>query len=158
MDDQHNRWIMLNKSGFWDFQINGEIERGSPPCRIAFVEFWTATNQYRCCFFFWFCECIVELVVIGCAMNREWERVDTLQVVINLYESVSHPFRKVHTWKLLLVSEECISMVMSRLLGLGITLGSLIIFIPQILKIQSAQSGEGISLLSQVLDCLPVLQ
>ncbi|CAG9536494.1 unnamed protein product [Cercopithifilaria johnstoni] len=47
--------------------------------------------------------------------------------------------------------QECISMVMSRLLGLGITLGSLLIFIPQILKIQFAQSGEGISLSSQLL-------
>ncbi|VDK69762.1 unnamed protein product [Litomosoides sigmodontis] len=46
---------------------------------------------------------------------------------------------------------ECVSMVTSRLLGLSITLGSLLIFIPQILKIQLAQSGEGISLLSQLL-------
>uniref|UniRef100_A0A8R1XWR9 Mannose-P-dolichol utilization defect 1 protein homolog n=1 Tax=Onchocerca volvulus TaxID=6282 RepID=A0A8R1XWR9_ONCVO len=49
------------------------------------------------------------------------------------------------------IPEECISMVMSRLLGLGITLGSVLIFIPQILKIQFAQSGEGISLSSQLL-------
>ncbi|VDO59184.1 unnamed protein product [Onchocerca flexuosa] len=49
------------------------------------------------------------------------------------------------------LNQECVSMVMSRLLGLGITLGSMLIFIPQILKIQFAQSGEGISLLSQLL-------
>ncbi|EFO22514.2 PQ loop repeat family protein [Loa loa] len=47
--------------------------------------------------------------------------------------------------------QECISMVTSRMLGLGLTLGSLLIFIPQILKIQFAQSGEGISLSSQLL-------
>uniref|UniRef100_A0A0R3RPM3 Mannose-P-dolichol utilization defect 1 protein homolog n=1 Tax=Elaeophora elaphi TaxID=1147741 RepID=A0A0R3RPM3_9BILA len=47
--------------------------------------------------------------------------------------------------------QECVLMVMSRLLGLGVTLGSVLIFIPQILKIQFARSGEGISLLSQLL-------
>ncbi|KAM3729091.1 Mannose-P-dolichol utilization defect 1 protein [Dirofilaria immitis] len=47
--------------------------------------------------------------------------------------------------------QECISMVISRLLGLGLTFGSVFIFVPQILKIQFAQSGEGISLLSQLL-------
>ncbi|VDM12099.1 unnamed protein product [Wuchereria bancrofti] len=62
---------------------------------------------------------------------------------VNFYESVSYSIRK--------IAEECISMVMSRLLGLGITVVSLLLFIPQILKIQFAQSGEGISLLSQLL-------
>nr|CDP95454.1 Bm3915, isoform c [Brugia malayi] len=50
-----------------------------------------------------------------------------------------------------LLHQECVSMLMSRLLGLGITVMSLLLFIPQILKIQFAQSGEGISLLSQLL-------
>ncbi|VDN29858.1 unnamed protein product [Gongylonema pulchrum] len=50
--------------------------------------------------------------------------------------------------------QECLSMFVSRMLGLGITVASMMLFIPQILKIQFAQSAEGISLSSQLLGLL----
>ncbi|VDN01761.1 unnamed protein product [Thelazia callipaeda] len=53
------------------------------------------------------------------------------------------------------VHQECLSMFISRLLGIGITYTSLILFLPQILKIQLARSGKGISLLSQLLGLFP---
>ncbi|CAJ0610413.1 unnamed protein product [Cylicocyclus nassatus] len=45
----------------------------------------------------------------------------------------------------------CPKMVLSRALGLGITGGSILLFVPQILKIFTAKSAKGISLLSQLL-------
>ncbi|KHJ98888.1 PQ loop repeat protein [Oesophagostomum dentatum] len=45
----------------------------------------------------------------------------------------------------------CPKMVLSRVLGLGITAGSILLFIPQIIKIFNAKNAKGISLLSQLL-------
>uniref|UniRef100_A0A1I7XVT5 Mannose-P-dolichol utilization defect 1 protein homolog n=1 Tax=Heterorhabditis bacteriophora TaxID=37862 RepID=A0A1I7XVT5_HETBA len=45
-------------------------------------------------------------------------------------------------------------MVLSRALGLAITSGSILLFIPQILKIFNAKSAKGISLFSQILALL----
>ncbi|VDK67118.1 unnamed protein product [Cylicostephanus goldi] len=45
----------------------------------------------------------------------------------------------------------CPKMVLSRALGLGITGGSILLFVPQIIKIFTAKSAKGISLLSQLL-------
>ncbi|CAI5453691.1 unnamed protein product [Caenorhabditis angaria] len=45
----------------------------------------------------------------------------------------------------------CPKAVLSRGLGFAITLGSILLFVPQILKIQAARSAQGISLLSQLL-------
>lgn len=50
--------------------------------------------------------------------------------------------------------EKCLPAVASRLLGFAITFGSAFLFVPQILKIHSARSGAGISLLSQLLALL----
>lgn len=47
--------------------------------------------------------------------------------------------------------KECAPMVLSRALGLAITIGSLMLFLPQIIKIARARSAEGISLTSQLL-------
>ncbi|CAI4225718.1 unnamed protein product [Auanema sp. JU1783] len=46
---------------------------------------------------------------------------------------------------------KCPSMVLSRLLGLGIVAGSILLFVPQILKIHASKSAKGISLFSQLL-------
>uniref|UniRef100_A0A9J2PGD4 Mannose-P-dolichol utilization defect 1 protein homolog n=1 Tax=Ascaris lumbricoides TaxID=6252 RepID=A0A9J2PGD4_ASCLU len=56
--------------------------------------------------------------------------------------------------KLNIFHPECSSLVLSRLLGLAITGGSLMLFIPQIIKIHVARSGAGISLSSQLLGLL----
>lgn len=45
----------------------------------------------------------------------------------------------------------CPKMVLSRFLGIGITAGSILLFVPQIIKIFSAKSAKGISLISQLL-------
>ncbi|CAJ0586455.1 unnamed protein product, partial [Mesorhabditis spiculigera] len=45
----------------------------------------------------------------------------------------------------------CTKMVLSRVLGLAITAGSVALFIPQILKIAASKSGKGISFLAQLL-------
>ncbi|EYC01970.1 hypothetical protein Y032_0103g3567 [Ancylostoma ceylanicum] len=45
----------------------------------------------------------------------------------------------------------CPKMVLSRVLGLGITAGSILLFVPQIIKIFNAKSAKGISLISQLL-------
>ncbi|WKY16427.1 hypothetical protein Q1695_001236 [Nippostrongylus brasiliensis] len=45
----------------------------------------------------------------------------------------------------------CPKMVLSRGLGIGITAGSILLFVPQIIKIFSAKSAKGISLISQLL-------
>uniref|UniRef100_A0A914VAK6 Mannose-P-dolichol utilization defect 1 protein homolog n=1 Tax=Plectus sambesii TaxID=2011161 RepID=A0A914VAK6_9BILA len=47
--------------------------------------------------------------------------------------------------------DECMRLVLSRFLGLGITVGALLIFVPQIIKIWRAKSGAGISLTAQLL-------
>ncbi|CAB3398322.1 unnamed protein product [Caenorhabditis bovis] len=51
----------------------------------------------------------------------------------------------------------CPKAVLSRGLGYAITLGSILLFVPQILKIQKARSAEGISLLSQLLALIGAL-
>uniref|UniRef100_A0A915CG25 Mannose-P-dolichol utilization defect 1 protein homolog n=1 Tax=Parascaris univalens TaxID=6257 RepID=A0A915CG25_PARUN len=56
--------------------------------------------------------------------------------------------------KLNIFHPECSSLVLSRVLGLAITGGSLMLFIPQIIKIHVARSGAGISLSSQLLGLL----
>ncbi|ETN75243.1 hypothetical protein RB195_021389 [Necator americanus] len=45
----------------------------------------------------------------------------------------------------------CPKVVLSRVLGLGITAGSILLFVPQIIKIFNAKNAKGISLLSQLL-------
>ncbi|CEF62674.1 MIP14691p [Strongyloides ratti] len=52
------------------------------------------------------------------------------------------------------VHSECAPMVVSRALGLAITAGSMMLLLPQILKIFAAKSGRGISLISQFLALL----
>jgi hypothetical protein len=42
----------------------------------------------------------------------------------------------------------------SRILGVGITMGSSFLLVPQILKIYGARNGEGISLVAQFLGLL----
>ncbi|KHN79962.1 Mannose-P-dolichol utilization defect 1 -like protein [Toxocara canis] len=56
--------------------------------------------------------------------------------------------------KLNVFDPDCSSLVLSRLLGLAVTAGSLMLFVPQIIKIQVARSGAGISLPSQLLGLL----
>ncbi|XP_018567366.1 mannose-P-dolichol utilization defect 1 protein homolog [Anoplophora glabripennis] len=46
----------------------------------------------------------------------------------------------------------CFSATLSKCLGLGIILGSLLVKIPQILKLLKSKSGEGINILSVTLD------
>ncbi|KAI1723231.1 PQ loop repeat domain-containing protein [Ditylenchus destructor] len=50
--------------------------------------------------------------------------------------------------------EKCFPLVLSRLLGIAITVGSSFLLVPQILKIYTAKSGRGISLWAQVLGLL----
>ncbi|KAL7077404.1 hypothetical protein ACQ4LE_003242 [Meloidogyne hapla] len=45
---------------------------------------------------------------------------------------------------------DCLPILISRILGVGITVGSSLLFVPQILKIYQAKSAEGISLASQL--------
>jgi mannose-P-dolichol utilization defect protein 1 len=47
--------------------------------------------------------------------------------------------------------EKCVPAVASRVLGYGVTIGSMLLFVPQILKIHAGKSGEGISLISMIL-------
>ena len=51
-------------------------------------------------------------------------------------------------------NSQCTSLAVSRLLGVGITAGSCLLFLPQILKIHAAKSADGISLCSQLLALL----
>uniref|UniRef100_A0A915E0Q5 Mannose-P-dolichol utilization defect 1 protein homolog n=1 Tax=Ditylenchus dipsaci TaxID=166011 RepID=A0A915E0Q5_9BILA len=53
--------------------------------------------------------------------------------------------------KLDVTHAKCAPLVLSRCLGVAITLGSTFLLVPQILKIYSAKSGRGISLWAQVL-------
>ncbi|KAK0403943.1 hypothetical protein QR680_017208 [Steinernema hermaphroditum] len=52
------------------------------------------------------------------------------------------------------IDPQCLPLVISRFLGLAITAGSLLLFVPQILKIYASKSGTGISLSSQLLGLL----
>lgn len=54
-------------------------------------------------------------------------------------------------------SGECVPLVASRGLGLAITAGSMLLFVPQILKIAKAGSAEGISLIAMILGLIPAL-
>ncbi|CAJ0574099.1 unnamed protein product, partial [Mesorhabditis spiculigera] len=51
----------------------------------------------------------------------------------------------------------CPNIVLSRVLGLAITAGSMALFIPQILKIAAARSGKGISFPAQLLTLVGVI-
>uniref|UniRef100_A0A914NWQ6 Uncharacterized protein n=1 Tax=Meloidogyne incognita TaxID=6306 RepID=A0A914NWQ6_MELIC len=53
-------------------------------------------------------------------------------------------------WFLTFLKGNCLPLLISRLLGVGITVGSCLLFVPQILKIYQAKSAEGISLASQL--------
>ncbi|VDO04720.1 unnamed protein product [Haemonchus placei] len=48
----------------------------------------------------------------------------------------------------------CPKIVLSRVLGIGITAGSVLLFVPQIVKIFNGKSAKGISLISQLLALL----
>ncbi|CAK5009474.1 unnamed protein product [Meloidogyne enterolobii] len=52
----------------------------------------------------------------------------------------------------------CLPLLISRLLGVGITVGSCLLFVPQILKIYQAKSAEGISLASQLFGLVSCFQ
>ncbi|XP_054161564.1 mannose-P-dolichol utilization defect 1 protein-like [Oppia nitens] len=54
----------------------------------------------------------------------------------------------------LLFTKQCISVLVSKSLGYGIIAGSTLVKLPQFLKIWSARSGEGISLIGVVLELL----
>lgn len=64
----------------------------------------------------------------------------------NCFEEIILNFNILH--------KECAPMVVSRALGLAITAGSMMLLLPQILKIFAAKSGRGISLISQFLALL----
>ncbi|KAL1285404.1 Mannose-P-dolichol utilization defect 1 protein [Trichinella pseudospiralis] len=51
-------------------------------------------------------------------------------------------------------NSECVSLVCSRLLGVGIVAGASLVKVPQILKIVYARSGAGVSVFSQLLELL----
>lgn len=51
-----------------------------------------------------------------------------------------------------LISVPCFTSTLSKALGIGIIMGSLLVKVPQILKIYGNKSGEGISLFSVTLD------
>uniref|UniRef100_A0A1I8B1V1 Mannose-P-dolichol utilization defect 1 protein homolog n=1 Tax=Meloidogyne hapla TaxID=6305 RepID=A0A1I8B1V1_MELHA len=53
---------------------------------------------------------------------------------------------------------DCLPILISRILGVGITVGSSLLFVPQILKIYQAKSAEGISLASQLFGLVSCLQ
>uniref|UniRef100_A0A0N5AL18 Mannose-P-dolichol utilization defect 1 protein homolog n=1 Tax=Syphacia muris TaxID=451379 RepID=A0A0N5AL18_9BILA len=57
-------------------------------------------------------------------------------------------------FKLNIFHPRCTSLVLSRGLGLGITVASVLLFVPQIVKIHMARSGKGVSLPSQLLGLL----
>lgn len=57
-------------------------------------------------------------------------------------------------FKLDILHPRCTSIAISRGLGLGITTASLLLFVPQIVKIHLARSGKGISLASQMFGLL----
>uniref|UniRef100_A0AC34RDG5 Uncharacterized protein n=1 Tax=Panagrolaimus sp. JU765 TaxID=591449 RepID=A0AC34RDG5_9BILA len=59
--------------------------------------------------------------------------------------------------KLNVFYRECVPLVASRGLGLAITAGSMLLFVPQILKIARAGSAEGISLVAMILGLIPAL-
>ena len=50
-----------------------------------------------------------------------------------------------------LLNVPCLKMIVSRGLGYGILLGSMFLRVPQILKLLSAKSGKGISVVSEIL-------
>jgi len=55
-----------------------------------------------------------------------------------------------------LLHAACLKTVISKCLGLGIILGSVLVKIPQILKIVSSKSGEGISMSSVTLELIAI--
>ncbi|XP_002734165.2 mannose-P-dolichol utilization defect 1 protein-like [Saccoglossus kowalevskii] len=55
-----------------------------------------------------------------------------------------------------LLDVPCIKVAISKGLGMGIIVGSVIVKLPQILKILAAQSGEGISFISVVLELVAI--
>jgi len=64
----------------------------------------------------------------------------------NCFEELLVKFNFVHP--------ECFRLVLSRFLGLGIVLGSVLVKVPQILKIWQGRSGAGISLFSCFLEII----
>jgi len=64
----------------------------------------------------------------------------------NCFEELLVKFNVVHP--------ECFRLVLSRFLGLAIVLGSVLVKVPQIMKILSARSGAGISLSSLFLEII----
>ncbi|KAE9547710.1 hypothetical protein FO519_009076 [Halicephalobus sp. NKZ332] len=77
--------------------------------------------------------------------------LDTLHFVFpkNCFEELVLNFNIFH--------KECVPLVASRALGLAITAGSILLFVPQIAKIAKAQSAEGISFLAMLLGLIPAL-
>lgn len=51
---------------------------------------------------------------------------------------------------------DCLKVLISKLLGLAIIVGAVIVKLPQIIKIFGAKSGEGVSFLSQFLELMAV--
>nr|CDJ98005.1 Cystinosin ERS1p repeat domain containing protein [Haemonchus contortus] len=70
---------------------------------------------------------------------------DALQFIFpkNCFEELIVSFNVFHP--------TCPQIVLSRVLGIGITAGSILLFVPQIVKIFNGKSAKGISLISQLL-------
>ena len=74
---------------------------------------------------------------------EQFERLMSLFMTPKCYEDIFYKFD--------LLNVVCLKMIISKGLGYAILMGSLMLRVPQILKILAAGSGEGISITSEIL-------
>lgn len=76
-------------------------------------------------------------------MEQHFQKLTSFLMTPQCYEDIFYKFN--------LFNMICVKMIVSKCLGYGILAGSVMLRLPQILKIVSAKSGEGISVLSEIL-------
>ena len=76
-------------------------------------------------------------------MEQHFEKLMSFFMTPQCYEDIFYKFN--------FLNVVCLKMIISKGLGYAILAGSVLLRVPQILKIVSAQSGEGISVLSEIL-------
>lgn len=77
-----------------------------------------------------------------------FERLMSFFMTPKCYEEIFFKFN--------LTNVDCLKMIISKGLGYGILAGSLLLRVPQIIKIVSAGSGKGISLFSEILSMIAI--
>jgi mannose-P-dolichol utilization defect protein 1 len=87
-------------------------------------------------------------VIYVLEMEKQFENLMSYFMTPKCYEEIFYKFN--------LTNVDCLKMIISKGLGYGILAGALLLRVPQIIKILGAKSGDGISVISELLSMIAI--